>query len=598
MRKRTKQRQATGPNRVLSNLASLNDRPGITVFICLLLVTTVWIVFGQTLGHGFVDYDDNLYVYDNPKITAGLTLSSIGWAFTHVHADNWHPLTTISHMLDVQIYGLNPLGHHLTNVLLHSIAVVLLFLAFRKLTLSIWPSAFVAALFAIHPLRVESVAWISERKDVLSGIFFALTLWAYAGYVRDERRRRLKYFLVIACFALGLLSKPTLVTLPFVLLLLDYWPLQRIQRGKNEERKSAFQHFSVSVFLRLVVEKVPLFLLSAAACVVTIVAQKEALETTVRLSFHERFANAAISYAIYLGQLVYPVHLTPLNAYSQVGPGTGAVIVCLLLLWAITIAFVWWRKRFPFLVIGWLWYLGMLVPMSGIVQVGRQTHADRYTYLSQIGLYLIGTWSVIHLVKRYRWSRQGLAITAVSIVVILAAASYLQAAYWKDSETLWKRALEVDANNYVAHNNLGNSIMTNGHIDEAIRHFKMAAEMDPTYAEAHYNLGNALAAQDRYSEAISAFQKAITARPKFYQAHNNLGCMLINIGKTDQAIGEFNEALRIHADYQEAHLNLGQLLTRLGRSDEANAHLAEAAKLKAIQGEKKSVSNMAPGPGQ
>jgi tetratricopeptide (TPR) repeat protein len=571
------------------------------VLISIFLAAVVWIVFGQTLRHEFVNYDDDEYVYENPTISNGLSPGRIQWAFTHPHAGNWHPLTTISHMLDCQIFGLQPWGHHLTNLLLQTAAAILLFFALRELTKfhaineqrcshgavspcsrgqhirgastqrggysdALWASAFVGALFAIHPLRVASVAWISERKDLLSGVFFALTLLTYASYVRSKRRSFGRYALVAVLFALGLMCKPTLVTLPFVLLLLDYWPLRRFETGQS--------------FRQLVVEKIPLFVLSAGSCVATIVAQRPALITIGQLTFAERVANAALSYVTYLGQMVWPANLSVVYPYPRGNLEIAQGIFALLLLLMVSVAFLVWRRKFPFLLVGWLWFLGMLVPMIGIVQVGPQAHADRYTYLPQIGLYILATWGALELFARWRVRREAAIGVALLVIIILVTVSSLQTANWRNSETLWRQALTNTSGNYIAENGLGSALLRKGQIDDAAVHFRKALQIYPGYPEANNNLGFVLASQGNWADSIAFYQTALRTRPNYAKAHNNLGISLAETGKTDEAIEQFREALRIDKNYAEAHTNLGNLLLQLGRRDEAVAHLSEALRLK------------------
>src|SRR5437867_2774687 len=415
----------------------------VTGIVSVFLAVIVWIAFGRALNHGFVDYDDQNYVLRNPRVTNGLTLDGVHWAFTHVDATNWHPLTTISHMLDSQLYGLQPWGHHLTNILLHAAAAILLFFALRELTGSgqavvgigdadrdqrsrvqrgsLWASVFVAALFAVHPLRVESVAWVSERKDVLSGVFFMLTLWAYARYARSNGPSPFRYITVVVFFAFGLMCKPTLVTLPFVLLLLDYWPLGRTQRSSSGARGITASKWRQrkDTWPWLVIEKLPLFVLSAASCVATLLAQQEALDASLKPPLGERVGNALVSYVMYLGQMIWPARLAVLYPYPEGNLKVLQVVLALLLLLIISAAVLVWRKKYPFLLTGWLWYLGMLVPMIGIVQVGSQVRADRYTYLSQIGLYLLVAWGAMELLHRWRPTREMLPITAVLIIIAL-----------------------------------------------------------------------------------------------------------------------------------------------------------------------------------
>src|SRR5437016_4350937 len=367
--------------------------------ICAVLVGITWFVFAQTLHHQFVTYDDPQYVYANPDVSAGISLPRISWAFAHTIAGNWHPLTTISHMLDCQLYGLDPAGHHFTNVLFHTIAVVLLFLVLQQMTGSLWRSTFVAALFAIHPLHVESVAWVSERKDVLSAVFFMLIVGAYVRYVRAPSRTT--YFLVLLLFALGLMSKPMLVTVPFVLLLLDYWPLGRIT-PVGFPKALARQPASSSQWLvirRLVAEKVPLFALSALSSAVTFVAQLRAAGRMDQLPFAWRVSNAALSYVAYIWQMFWPVRLAAFYPHPNDQLHLWQVLLAFVFLIAVSLVAIHWHKEQPYIFTGWFWYVGMLVPVIGLVEAGEQGRADRYTYLPQIGLYLLITWSIPDVIK-------------------------------------------------------------------------------------------------------------------------------------------------------------------------------------------------------
>src|SRR5881394_1003074 len=357
------------------------------------LIALTWAVFAQTGKYQFVNYDDPLYVLDNAHVRAGLTWRGIAWAFTHVHSQNWHPLTTMSHMFDCQLFGVNPGAHHLVNVFFHSIAAVLLFILLAQITNSIWASAFVAAVFAIHPLRVESVAWIAERKDVLSGVFFMLTLLTYFRYVRVRSIGH--YLTVLFMFALGLMCKPMLVTLPFVLLVLDYWPLKRV-RSQNSELRSQRN------LLALVVEKLPLVALSVVSSVVTFAAQRGAVGWTEQLPVLARINNAVVTYAAYMWQMLWPVKLAVFYPHPESRLPLWEIILCLLLLIGITAAAVVLRTSRPYFITGWLWYLGMLVPVIGLVQVGWQGRADRYTYLPQIGLYIAIAWGVANLTALHR----------------------------------------------------------------------------------------------------------------------------------------------------------------------------------------------------
>ncbi len=593
--------------------------------ICLTLAAITFAVFGQTLTHEFIGFDDNLYVYSNPIVSRGLTLKGFVWAFTHVHSSNWHPLTWLSHMLDCQWYGLHPGGHHLTSVLLHTASVISLFLVLRRMTGALWRSAFVAAVFAIHPLRVESVAWVAERKDVLSGLFFILTVGAYVRYARLPWSLA-RYGLVALLFALGLMCKPMLVTLPLVLLLLDYWPLQRVETAR-----------------RLALEKLPLLALSAASCVATLFAQSEEMQAAGSLSLPSRLGNAAASCMIYLGQMFWPSGLAPFYPYP---PGR-------LPAWEVTLAggllaglsWIAWRQRRdqPWLFTGWLWYLVMLLPVLGIVKVGLQAHADRYTYLPQIGIYTALAW----LAAESRIRRAALGYLMAGVIATLMVCAWRQTAYWQNDQTLWtralacttgnslaeinlgsalmkkgklddaisryQRALQIDPLNAIAHNDLGTAFLRQGKVNEAVAHYQQSLEINPRDAEvqlrlgnalaltgkmedamihfqkaleinaddadAHYDFGTALLQRGKLDEAISHFQRALQIDPAFAKAHSNLGIALNKKGRADEAIAQFQEALRLKPDYADAHFNLGNALLRKGRTDAAIAHFQETLRL-------------------
>jgi len=381
-------------------------------YVCLALVAITWFVFGQTLRHDFVNFDDHVYVYENPLVVKGLSTEGIIGAFTHTHALNWHPLTTLSHMLDCQLYGLKAGDHHLTNVILHTISVLLLFLVLKQITGALWQGAFVAALFAIHPLHVESVAWVAERKDVLSAVFFVLTLAAYARYARAPSTPR--YLLVALLFACGLMSKPMLVTLPFVLLLLDYWPLGRLEAQKLEVGRR---------FRRLITEKIPLFALSTCSCLVTLFTQRQGPNPIDQLPFLWRLNNTFVSYVTYIWQMLWPVRLAAFYPHPNDRLPLLEVTAAVAFLVGVSLLVIYLRRSKPSLVTGWFWYLGMLVPVIGLIQVGEQAHADRYTYLPQIGLYIMIAWSVRDLLleSTSRARRALVGIAAAIIIVSLSA---------------------------------------------------------------------------------------------------------------------------------------------------------------------------------
>ena len=510
----------------------------LTVGICIALAALTWLVFSQTLWHDFINYDDPRYVYENTKITSGLSLSGIAWAFTHIHSMNWHPLTTMSHMLDCQFYGLKAGWHHFTNVLLHTIAVILLFLALQLMTGAFWRSAFVAAVFAIHPLHVESVAWIAERKDVLSGVFFMLTLLAYAHYVRLPSLGR--YLLVAFAFACGLLSKPMLVTLPFVLLLLDYWPLNRL-RGQLWTR---------------VLEKLPLIALSVGSSIVTLVAQKGAVGWTEELPILERIDNAIVSYVLYIWQMLWPINLAVFYPHPENRVPLWEIISSVLLLICATAAAVAVRKRRPYFLTGWLWYLGMLVPVIGLVQVGWQGRADRYTYLPQIGLYVVVAWGVADLTARCRHQRTVISAAAILVIGLLSVCGWVQTSYWRNSETLFKHALAVTTNNDVAENNLGIVFLGQGKVDEAISLLQAAVDLRPDNSPAHENLAKALIQKGQVANALVHYQKLLELQPDNIEVHNIVGTVLVQQRRIRDGVEEWQKVLAIQPDNGNAMSNL------------------------------------------
>ncbi|MFH1580990.1 MAG: tetratricopeptide repeat protein, partial [Pseudomonadota bacterium] len=534
--------------------------------VCLFLVLTVLAVYWQVGDHEFVNYDDNDYITENQHVQAGLTLKSIAWAFTSTHASNWHPLTWLSHMLDCQIYGLNPGGHHFTSVLFHTLNSILLFLVFKRMTGAFWKSAFVAALFALHPLHVESVAWASERKDVLSTFFWMLTMGAYILYVKNPGIK--KYLLTVLLFALGLMAKPMLITLPFVLLLLDYWPLGRFNKW--------------SLAYPLVREKIPLFVLAAVSSVVTFFVQQSggAVRSLDVLPLFVRISNALVSYISYIVKMVLPYNLAVLYPHPKDFPMWQVAGACLLLVF---ISFMAIRtvRRHPYFAVGWLWYLGTLVPVIGLVQVGLQSMADRYTYIPLTGIFIIIAWGISDLAAgwRYRYKKETLAAASAVLMLILMVATWFQLRHWTNSITLFSHAINVTENNSVAHNNLGSAFADQGKASETIKHYIEALRIDPMYADAHYNLGNAFVRQGRISEAIKHYTEALCINPVDADAHNNLGNVLADQGRIPEAIKYYAEALRIRPNYAKAHNNLGNVLAGRNKLSEAIVHYTEALRI-------------------
>jgi tetratricopeptide (TPR) repeat protein len=520
--------------------------------VCLFLAAITWLVFGQTLRHEFINYDDGEYVVRNAQINRGLTLEGIVWSFTHVHSSNWHPLTWISHMLDCQVYGLNPGGHHLSNVLLHAATAIMLFLVLRQMTGSFWRSAFVAALFAIHPLRVESVAWVAERKDMLSGLFFMLTLGAYVRYARAPWSP-LRYGLVVFLFALGLMCKPMLVTMPFVLLLLDYWPLNRFATlpGQTGQRPQ--------ILRRLILEKLPLLGLGLASCVITLFAQTSSMAPVARISLPLRLSNAVVSYTDYLCQMFWPTDLAVLYPWEAARLGTLNIVISIALLAGISVVVFVLRRR-GYLVAGWLWYLIMLGPVIGILQVGNQARADRYTYLPQIGLSVLITWAAVELCRGWHYRRVLLAGLSSVILMALIFSARAQVSYWQNSETLWSHALACTTDNTVAEGNLGRALYDKGKAREAMVYFQNSLRIEPRQAPIHSSLGVFFLEMGRMNEAMAHLQTALEIEPKFGDAHYNLGNTYLQMGQAKEALVHYNKALESDPNDTQALNNMAWIL--------------------------------------
>ena len=551
----------------------------IIVSVYLFLVAITLAVFGQTIRYDFVNFDDDLYVYNSPAIKAGLTVKGITFAFISQHAGNWHPLTTVSHMLDCQLYGLNAGWHHATNVFLHIIAVLLLFQVLRKMTDAPWKSAVVAALFAVHPLHVESVAWVSERKDVLSAVFFFLTLGAYVHYAQS--RSIMRYLLVTVLFVAGLMAKSMLVTAPVVLILLDYWPLNRI-RGQQADVGRPL--------LELVIEKIPLFVLSAGACVITFVLQKRATGAIPPLPLLWRLENALASYVIYIWKTLWPTRLGVFYPHPNNTLSIGQVIFAVALLVAVTAAAAIFRSQRPYLLTGWFWYVVMLFPVIGVIQVGEQGHADRYTYLPSIGLFLAAVWFTADIAKVRRSQSRLVVATAITTVLlpVLAWTAFVQTSYWRNSRTLWNHALAVTSDNDVAHNNLGYLCAERGELDEAISHFESAAKIRSGKTNPHYdagsafvqmNLADALARKDRSDEAMVHYEEAIRLQPYYADAYYNRGNVLFAKGRIDEAIADWEWTLQLQPNDADAHTSLGNAFLRQGSFKDAIAQYEMAVAL-------------------
>ena len=551
-------------------------RPGI--LICLFLVISTLVVYWQVNNYEFVGYDDDRYLTENVRVKNGLSLDNIIWAFKTTTVSNWHPLTWLSHMADVELYGMNAGAHHMTSVLFHIVNSLLLFFVLRKMTGSLWQSGFVAALFALHPLHVESVAWVAERKDVLSAFFWMLTLFSYARYA--ERPGVNRYIAVVVFFMLGLMAKPMLVTLPFVLFLLDYWPLRRIQFDRSGEVDIGTLP-QRSPGLLLVWEKIPLFLLAFASSVVTFVVQKKggAVGSLEIYPLTIRVANALVAYVKYIEKTIWPANLAVFYPYSDRLPA-WQVVGAGVLLGFITFAAMRSLRQRPWFVVGWLWFVGTLVPVIGLVQVGLQALADRYTYVPLIGLFIIVAWGVPQLMGRWRNKAKLLATTTIVLLTVFIATSWLQTRYWQNSLTLYKHALRVTSNNYVMHNNLGFALTARARPADAIKHYKAALRINPDFELAYINLGIALLSRGKTDQCITYYQDVLREKPGYAGVHHNLGIVLLHKGKIENAVLHFQEAIRLKPDYAEAHNSLGAAMVFKGKFEDAIFNFKKALQIK------------------
>lgn len=594
-----------------------------TLWICAALVLAAIAVYYQVWTYDFVNYDDPEYVYENRHIQAGITFETVKWAFTAAtHTYFWHPLTWLSHILDWQLYGNNAGGHHITNLIFHIANTLLLFLVLKQMTCpvrdrlplaavghqrcpvsngtrALWQSAFVAALFALHPLHVESVAWIYERKDVLSTFFWFLTMWAYVRYVRSSKI--INYLLIVVFFALGLMSKPMLVTLPFVLLLLDYWPLERLNTKRS--------------LLHLLIEKVPLFVMVFASCIITFINQNRigAMSSIENLSFFVRLANASNSYLQYIIKMIWPARLAffyphPSRDVSGFFAGISAAVllVATILIWRA-------GRKYRYLTVGWFWYLGTLVPVIGIVQAGQQAMADRYSYITLTGLSIIIAWGLPELLIKWQYRKISLWASSLAVLSVLAVLAHIQQRYWKNTITLCEHALKVTENNYEAHycmtdmlleqgrieeaiwhntealrikpnytnalNGLGSALMTAGKVDNAMGYFKKAIEIDPRSTTSYIHFGEALAAKGKFDEALSMYRKALQLSPDV-ELYSHIGFVLAKSGKPQEAAKEYEKLLLVEPRNAAAHKNLGAVFFQQKKFDQAAAEYRKALELK------------------
>lgn len=526
--------------------------------IVIFLIIASCFAFGRIAGNDFINYDDKGYITENNHIQSGINAESIKWAFTAEVEANWHPLTMLSHMLDWQIFGENASGHHLVSLLLHIGAVVFLFLFLNKTTNDIGPAVFAVAFFAVHPLRVESVAWVAERKDVLSIFFGMASIYTYAFYVQSSKISQ--YLLCLIFFTMSLMSKPMLVTLPFVLLLLDYWPLGRWQKILSSPAENRLYSMG-----RLIYEKTPLFFLTIASIMITLWAQNKGQATFFgkHLSFVTRAANAVVSYVAYLEQIFWPQNLAVFYPYEVMIP-LWKVIISGIILILITVVVLYHIKRLPFLFVGWLWYLGTLIPVIGFVQVGRQGMADRYTYLPSIGIAVGMAWLIHYLIKSEKIRKRILVPAGVAVLILLMALTWKQCGYWKNSFTLFNHTLRITKDNYQAYDLLASALFDKGRIEESIIHYNEAIRLKPDYHTAYYNRGVAYFKVGQYQKAIEDFNKAIRLKNDYAHAYYNRGVVYTILAQYQKAIEDYDKAIRLNYDEARAYNDRGVAYLLLG----------------------------------
>ncbi len=541
-----------------------NIQQNLPLIISLLLIAATLLAYLQVKDFDFICFDDKPYVTENHHVQAGLTVKGFTWAFTTFHASNWHPLTWLSHMTDCELYGLNSMGHHWTNLQIHIANTLLLFFVLQYMTGALWRSAFVAALFALHPLHVESIAWVAERKDVLSAFFGMLAFLAYCRYAKQPSLA--KYLLIVLFLSLGLMAKPMLVTLPFLFLLLDFWPLGRLR---------------LATASRLVLEKIPLLVPVVVSSCLTFMAQQSsgAVKPLESFSLTVRVANAFVSYASYVYKAIWPHNLTVFYPHPGNTLPLWQVFGAILLIGGASFLAIRSLKKYPYIAVGLFWYLGMLVPVIGLVQVGPQAMADRYTYIPMTGLFIIISWGFSDLLTGRHYQKIVLALFAVIILSALTTRTFLQLGYWRNSITLFEHAVNVTDNNYLAHNNLGAALLEKGKFDKAVLHIKESLRIEPGCKAALYNLGTALSDQGKLDEAVLHYNDVLKINPKDAVAHNNLADVLSTQGKLDKAVLHYNEALKTDPDYAGAHGGFGSLLIKQNRFKEAMFHLTEAIRI-------------------
>jgi tetratricopeptide (TPR) repeat protein len=540
--------------------------------IAVLLTVSTIAVYWQVGGNDFVNYDDNVYVTNNRQVKMGLSWETVRWAFTSYDASNWHPLTWLSHMLDIQLFGMKAGGPHLVNVGFHIFNTLLLFWLLRYATRRLWPSALVAGLFALHPLHVESVAWVSERKDVLSTFFWLWTMLAYVYYTK--RPMTLRYVAIVLLFAMGLLTKPMLVTLPLALVLIDYWPLERFEIRRQKGKISLVGTSP----LRLLAEKMPLLMMAGGSAVVTVMAQRTAMPAWELMDIPIRVTNAVVSYWRYIWEMLWPADLAAFYPHSH-KPLYAAAIVVLAFLVVATVSAIYVGKKRKYIVMGWLWYLMTLVPVVGFIQVGDQSHADRYTYVPLIGLFVVIAWTVAEVVERYRSLLKPVAAAAILIISVLGVLSWRQVGFWKDDVSLFRRATEVTQGNYVMLSNLGVTYSNMGELDRAEDAFRRSLQIRPNEGRTLNGLGSVMLKRQQYQQALDCFTRAVVLQPELKEVQLQTARTLMTMQRFADAEPYCRQAIKLDPYLADAHAQLGCILSETGRLEEAKAECVKAMKL-------------------
>jgi protein O-mannosyl-transferase len=561
----------------IKNISPQHQRWLINLFLIMLIV----IIYVQVGTFDFVDFDDSFYVTENSQVRNGLTLDGVIWAFTTTHEANWHPLTWLSHMVDCELYGLKPAGHHYTNIVFHVANTLFLFFILFKMTGAPWKSAFVAALFAVHPLHVESVAWVSERKDVLSAFFGLLMIGAYYYYSQVPSFNR--FLLVFIFLGMGLMAKPMLVSFPFVLLLLDFWPLKRIQLKRNFGLKSERSTGNgAKGIYPLIVEKIPLFILTIISCTATFFAQSNggAIVPLDALPLKTRIANALISYVSYVFKAIWPQKLTYFYPYSTNALSVWHIFGAVVLIAGVIFSAIYLSRRYPYVLVGCFWYLGTLVPVIGLVQVSGQAMADRYTYIPLIGLFIIVAWGVPDILKKWCYHKIFLGVCVIVVLSALTTRSFIQTSHWKNSIALFENAVKTTENNYHAVNNLATVLVDKKKYDKAYFYLSRALKMNPKREDLRMNFANVLFLKGKPDEAVLQYQKILQTDPENTDVHFNLACILSFQNKLYAAVRHYKEALRVDPKYSKAHYNLGDIYLSQGKTKEAFMHYAEAIRIK------------------